>query len=143
MGNWYEGNSEYQKKKSKKWRLSNLLHCLLRDRKYNEEHKEKKSEQHKKWKEANYDKVIQLNRNRRAREKNANGSYTAEEFRELCAKYDYRCLCCREKKKLTADHVVSLDEGGTNYISNIQPLCGSCNSRKKNKTIDYRKAWQL
>lgn len=139
MGRWYAKNSEHQKQKSKNWRVRNLLHCLIRDRKYHEEHKEERKKQHKQWVEKNYDKVIQNNRNRRARQKNAEGKFTADEFKKLCAEYDNICLCCGEKKKLTADHVVPLDKGGSNYISNIQPLCGSCNSKKKNKTVDYRK----
>jgi 5-methylcytosine-specific restriction endonuclease McrA len=39
---------------------------------------------------------------------------------------------------LTRDHVVPLKHGGLNTIENIQPLCGSCNSRKHLKHIDYR-----
>lgn len=75
---------------------------------------------------------------RRARKQNQGGSYTAQEWRELCQKYDHRCLCCGKVKRLTPDHVVPLSKGGSNDISNIQPLCLPCNLRKASKTIDYR-----
>lgn len=75
---------------------------------------------------------------RRARKLNSEGSYTAEEWLTLCDYYGNKCLACGEYKKLTADHVIPLTKGGSNDISNIQPLCGSCNSSKGQKTIDYR-----
>lgn len=66
------------------------------------------------------------------------GKFTASEWRSLCDKYDNRCLSCGEQKELTVDHVVSLKDGGSNTIDNLQPLCRSCNSRKGAKFIDYR-----
>jgi 5-methylcytosine-specific restriction endonuclease McrA len=39
---------------------------------------------------------------------------------------------------LTADHNVQLSLGGSNAISNIQPLCGECNGAKGLATTDYR-----
>lgn len=66
-------------------------------------------------------------------------AFTWKEFKELCQKYDNRCLCCgRNDVPLTADHVIPLSLSGSNSIENIQPLCKSCNSRKAVKTIDYR-----
>lgn len=82
--------------------------------------------------------------NRRARLIEAEGSFTNDEWFELCAKYDFRCLYCGEMfpfEKLTHDHVVPLSKGGTNYISNLQPLCLKHNVEKGTKTIDYRPLW--
>jgi len=75
---------------------------------------------------------------RRARKQQQGGSYTAQEWRDLCAKYDHRCLCCGERKRLTIDHVLPIALGGSNSIDNIQPLCLTCNLRKHAKHIDYR-----
>ena len=57
----------------------------------------------------------------------------------LIEHYGHRCLCCnRDDVKLTADHVIPVSKGGTSNIDNIQPLCKSCNSKKRDKSIDYR-----
>lgn len=80
---------------------------------------------------------------RRARLLGAEGEHTAEEFLALCEKYGNVCLCCKEEKPLTIDHVVPLILGGTNDIENIQPLCRSCNSKKHIKIVDYRLEFTL
>lgn len=81
--------------------------------------------------------LVQKHR-RRAREVFADGDYTQEQWLELCALYGYKCLACHEEKPLTVDHVVPLSKGGSNYISNIQPLCLGCNTSKGTRIIDYR-----
>ena len=43
---------------------------------------------------------------------------------------------CQQIKPLTVDHVVPISKGGSNDISNIQPLCCNCNSKKNAKQID-------
>jgi len=79
---------------------------------------------------------------RRARIAKGGGSFTAQEWESLCAQFNNHCVCCgRDDIALTADHVVPLALGGSSYITNIQPLCISCNSRKNDKTIDYRQQW--
>lgn len=76
--------------------------------------------------------------NRRALARNATGSFTLEEWDELCAKYNFVCLRCKKSGELTRDHVIPLSKGGGNDISNIQPLCGRCNSIKGTSIIDFR-----
>ena len=75
---------------------------------------------------------------RRARKTKAGGSFTKEEWEALCAKYDYRCLSCHQKKPLEPDHIKPIALGGTSNIDNIQPLCRNCNASKGDKHIDYR-----
>lgn len=70
------------------------------------------------------------------------GSHSLEEWMKLKKLHLNRCLSCNKSEpeiKLSRDHVIPLSKGGSDFISNIQPLCRSCNSKKHDKTIDYRK----
>lgn len=81
-------------------------------------------------------------RQRKVNRRTNGGVHTLEQWQELKKKYNYMCLCCKMQEpfiKLTEDHVIPIKCGGTNDISNIQPLCQSCNSVKWTKIIDYRK----
>lgn len=83
-------------------------------------------------------------RKRRALKANAPGVFTEQEWEELKAKYNYTCPCCGRAEpeiKLTPDHIVPISKGGSNFIEDIQPLCGSCNSRKGVKTVVYEMAY--
>jgi hypothetical protein len=76
---------------------------------------------------------------RAALERSASGSHTQAEWKAILSLYDGRCLRCGAAGvTLTKDHVIPLSEGGSNSASNLQPLCGSCNSRKGARTIDFR-----
>lgn len=65
-------------------------------------------------------------------------SFVWNDWISLCTSYENRCLCCGEIKPLAIDHIIPLSKGGTNTLDNLQPLCKSCNSKKRDKTIDYR-----
>jgi 5-methylcytosine-specific restriction enzyme A len=54
------------------------------------------------------------------------------EVREYVFQRDnHQCQSCGQTKKLSIDHIIPLANGGSNDISNLQTLCGSCNSSKK------------
>lgn len=91
-----------------------------------------------KYQKENPDKVANVQGNRRARKAKCLGSFSFEEWTELCNRYDNKCLACGEKKPLSRDHVIPIALGGNNTIDNIQPLCRSCNSKKHTDTTDYR-----
>lgn len=94
----------------------------------------------KKYRERNYEKVLSWGKRRRALKAGASGSHTLGEWETLKAQYNWTCPCCVKSEpliKLTEDHIIPLTKGGSDNIENIQPLCGSCNSRKKTKTIYY------
>lgn len=97
------------------------------------------------WIKLNPEKAKAIRFRHKALKRNAEGSFTGAEWQELLATYDHCCLrCYKEPPEITlsGDHVIPLTKGGTNYISNIQPLCTSCNASKGTKSTDYRpKYW--
>jgi 5-methylcytosine-specific restriction endonuclease McrA len=77
----------------------------------------------------------------RAKKAGVTGEHTAGEWLDLKELYGFRCLRCNRMEpeiELTRDHVMSIKNGGSNSIENIQPLCRSCNTAKGAKHIDYR-----
>lgn len=94
------------------------------------------TEAHRRWKKKNPEKMAHLKARRYARERNATGSHTLQEWIDLKNKHSQKCAICHELKPLTKDHIVPLSEGGSDFISNIQPLCRNCNS-KKWKKLDF------
>lgn len=78
---------------------------------------------------------------RRAQAYKAGGKHTAQEWASLKGCFGNRCLGCWRPEaitQLTEDHIVPLSRGGSDDISNIQPLCRSCNSRKHTALDDFR-----
>ena len=69
------------------------------------------------------------------------GSHSDTQWEWLCKLCNGACLCCGTiDVPLTRDHIVPITwEGATDDITNIQPLCQSCNSRKNDRhDTDYR-----
>jgi len=54
---------------------------------------------------------------------------------------NYQCQSCHKidisAKSLQVDHIIPLDKGGTNDLSNLQTLCAKCN-REKSAKLDPR-----
>jgi 5-methylcytosine-specific restriction endonuclease McrA len=132
--------SEYKKS----WAANNSQRVASLNRDYYERNRQEVVPRSKKWAEEDADKVRVAkanNRRRRRAAKNASkGHFAVEEFDALCPTYGYACLSCGATDRvLEADHVVPLTKGGSDEISNIQPLCGECDRRKFTAVIDFRR----
>lgn len=77
------------------------------------------------------------NANRRALQRNAPGKFSIHDVRTMMEKQNGCCnLCdCNIRLRYHIDHVVALVNGGSNWPSNLQLLCPTCNLRKGRRTI--------
>lgn len=130
--------TEVGKAKRKAWKEANIEKEYASVKRWREKHPGYDSIKSKRWAEANTERKRVLSAVSAARCKCPHGEFTTDEFLALCDKYGNRCLCCGEVKPLSPEHIVPISQGGTNDISNIQPLCHICNLRKGTRTIDYR-----
>lgn len=94
------------------------------------------------WREANPSLVSAKAARRRALEANAEGEFSEEEWTALLLHFGPHCPSCGEIRPLTVDHVVPLSWGGSNWISNIQPLCRACNCRKRDLHATRYPRWE-
>jgi 5-methylcytosine-specific restriction endonuclease McrA len=84
-------------------------------------------------------------RRRRLESARQKGTHTKTEWLNLLEQFRtgvgiYFCPCCfGEFGGLEADHIIPIVMGGSDHISNIQPLCASCNQSKGwRDSTDYR-----
>lgn len=127
--------------KARERREQDLEHYREIGRNSYERHAEERRKYSLEYYKLHPEKSVAATNRRRALKLASEGSHTEEEWEELKAFYDYRCLCCGKQEpeiKLTRDHVIPLTQGGSDSIDNVQPLCARCNSKKNNKHIDYR-----
>lgn len=77
---------------------------------------------------------------RRERIRKFGGRHSKEEWEAMKSEYNWTCPSCSKSEpeiKLTRDHILPLSSKGTDDISNIQPLCFQCNSKKYTRSIRY------
>lgn len=126
-------NAEYDAEERRMHYRANRIYLLKRNKAYREQNKDKRKE----YRKRTIAQILYRNEVRRARQLGADGQYTQNEWQALCDWFGGRCLRCGAEK-LTVDHVIPIVKGGTNYIDNLQPLCGVCNSSKGSSNTDYR-----
>ena len=75
-----------------------------------------------------------LSENKRRAAKQGNGIFLISK-RDLARLLASSCHNCGSQNNITLDHVIPISRGGRHSVGNLQPLCGSCNSSKNNRTI--------
>jgi 5-methylcytosine-specific restriction endonuclease McrA len=132
---WMKRNPDKNRANVYRWRQENPEKAsVLRARRY-QKHKERFAEYGAAYSKANPHVGAAASRRRRARLRGAEGSHTASEILALGAKQKWRCACCKApiKDAYNADHITPISKGGSDYITNIQLLCETCNKRKAAK----------
>jgi 5-methylcytosine-specific restriction endonuclease McrA len=106
------------------------------------EYKARSLQSAKDWQSANPDRRRINSRmgkhNRRARQRNAPGTFTHQDIETIRLKQKNRCAACRRsiRSEYHPDHVLPLKLGGSNWPENIQLLCPKCNLKKHAKHPD-------
>ena len=136
--NYVQKNREmfYQKKKEHYAKNSRRIKMQCHD--HYHKNKERYQARQRAYQARNPDITKTGHVNRRARLRSAPGKIVIRQWRTLCNWFGNICVACSRSEKLTLDHVIPLVKGGSNDISNIQPLCLACNLSKSTKIIDYR-----
>lgn len=126
----YAKNPQWFRDKTKRNRNANA----------NDESRRKNAEASRDWRKNNPELSRMHDKNKRAARRGAEGKFTCEDVSRIREAQKDKCAYCRKplKGKGTVDHIVALANGGTNWPSNLQLACRSCNSRKRTKdAIDF------
>ena len=135
-------NKERRKNKSaqisatnKAWKAENKERVRRNQDRYYKENKAKFRERNKQWEKDNPEKVKCYKVNYRARRRDAPGSHTGDDLKNLFLTQKGLCVACMSKLGVIyhVDHIQPLSLGGSNDKYNLQLLCGSCNSSKQDK----------
>lgn len=100
------------------------------------EYKEKARQSSRKFRKENPDKNQENKRIHRAKKYGNGGRHTEAEWQEVLRRTNNSCARCGSKLQITRDHIIPISVGGTDNITNIQPLCQSCNSQKGNRSSE-------
>lgn len=103
-----------------------------------------KMEEKRKTSMIDWDKVDRARKNKELRRQRINearkrGTHTQEEWEELKAEFDFRCVRCGKYGcPLEKDHIVPLyTSESSDSIENIQPLCPWCNCAKGSRRSNF------
>ena len=151
---WRKKNPERAKANARRTRENNrdatnarnneyMKNRYLTDPEYRETAKKKAREDGPVWRQNNKDKTRVHGLNRRARLVNAEGSHTPEDVEAIHMAQGYVCAICGTDTKYAnhVDHKTPLSRGGSNWPSNLQILCPTCNVSKWKRTEEEYAEW--
>ena len=150
---WRDNNKEKRLELQRNWRASNKDRTNEYDRKYYwQEPEKKRANRHRRywadpekyrkrardWSKAHPEagRVSALNYS--ASKRNAEGTFTAADIKDLYATQGGSCYYCSVDIEggYHIEHMVPLSRGGRNDVSNICLSCAPCNLRKHTKTAE-------
>lgn len=87
------------------------------------------------WARLNPEKRKEIVRVNSLRRRATEGTFTKEDIRKIMQMQRSCCAYCREKvgKNFHVDHIVPIAKGGTNWPSNLQITCATCNLKKNDR----------
>ncbi len=138
--NCYQKSKDKYSARIKAMRLQDWEGFLAKSRDYAKANRDKKREIEYRWVTNNREFVRAKNRNRAALKRNAPGSHSLQDIKQIYASQRGRCGYCRVKlgTSYDVDHIHALANGGSNDRRNLQLLCPSCNGSKSARDpIDY------
>jgi 5-methylcytosine-specific restriction endonuclease McrA len=133
---WKARNKDKTREYDKTYRQENHDHIIRVNKLYRSHNYEKWMDIAKKYR-AEHPEICKANARKRGRRRRSAPGWNTPE--QLQAKYDYynhRCWICGtdlDSEVLEWDHVKPVAVGGSNWISNLRPICGECNAFKHNK----------
>jgi 5-methylcytosine-specific restriction endonuclease McrA len=121
--------------RNRKYAASHREQIKAKNRLWGLQNRDKTRENTRLWQRQNREKAQALVRNRRARKRGVDGSHTAEDTAKIRKMQKNKCAYCRIDlfSGGQLDHIVALASGGSNWPSNLQWLCSSCNKSKSAK----------
>lgn len=132
---YHQKNKEHRNKYNRAYYASNRVSELLGRKAYYTANKEVVKARVHAYAKAHPEVVKVSLARRRAQEKRALGACTSAQMKARFAFYGGVCAYCGSSRTVTADHVVPISRGGTNFPANIRPACKSCNSSKGSKKL--------
>ena len=163
IAQWVENNKERSLEISRKWKKRNWTTLYEKQKIYNANNKDKTLANAKTYREKYPDKVREAKkkcvenkrehyatqkRNYKISKKNAEGTHTAKDVKLMFLSQNGLCNGCNKplettgKNKYHVDHIVALANGGSNYPSNLQLLCPTCNMSKGAKDFEEWKKYK-
>lgn len=137
--------AEQHRESARKWEIAHREQRRQIERNRYAKNSPEITETKKKWRQDNPEKVKEIRKRtyennkeksfiRAHKRRTLIGNATAEDIKELKSSYGF-CVYCNKKVKLEIDHIKPITLGGTNDVENLVPVCRSCNSSKRNKTL--------
>jgi hypothetical protein len=157
MINHKEEKTEYDKNRRSNETQEDKNKRNDRRRELYKQNPEGRSNQNKKWKKKNPDKIRIQTQNKRARDNDiTQGEFTSDDWEYIQNMFDHRCAyCTNNEKSLTIDHYIPVSNPECVHDKHyIVPACPNCNSKKSsriwktvihNEEIDefYKEAFEI